>query len=223
MPPPCVEAEIEVRESRGGSVAPSAGPGQDDEIEQVRLAPIQGAGIAFMQKPFTAADLFAIVARALQAFAQPDGASCAPPRIGMASLRRGDRPLILEGTTPPLLHLKHSDAKPVEAPALEVLRVAVQRACKCSVTCACSGMVLPSTPVTLTPEQIEQLNSLLSNVRHDVNNQLSLVVAAAELLRLKPELHERMTKTILDLPSKITDRIKQFSGEWERVMGITRP
>ena len=38
-------------------------------------------------------------------------------------------------------------------------------------------MLLPAQPVTLTPEQIAELNKKLSTMRHDINNSLALVLA----------------------------------------------
>lgn len=83
-------------------------------------------------------------------------------------------------------------------------------------------MGVPNSPVTFTPEQIEELNKKLSHMRHEINNHLALVIAAAELIRFKPELRERMTATLADQPKKITNEIAQFSAEFEKVLGITR-
>jgi hypothetical protein len=83
-------------------------------------------------------------------------------------------------------------------------------------------MGLPNQPVTLNPEQIEDINRKLSNLRHDINNHLSLVVAAIELIRHKPELRERMAATMSEQPPKIIDEISRFSAEFERVLGITK-
>ncbi len=83
-------------------------------------------------------------------------------------------------------------------------------------------MALPQTPVTLTPEQIEELNEKLSKTRHDVNNCLSLIVAAIELTRRKPELAARMTDTIAQQPDKIINELRDFSAEFEKTFGITR-
>src|SRR5437773_220483 len=57
---------------------------------------------------------------------------------------------------------------------------------------AFSEMGLPSQPVTLSIEQLDELNKKLSIMRHDINNHLSLIMAAVELLRHKPQLAERM-------------------------------
>jgi len=46
-------------------------------------------------------------------------------------------------------------------------------------------MALPNGPLTLKVEELEQLNRKLSDMRHDVNNHLSLMVAALELIRYK--------------------------------------
>jgi hypothetical protein len=82
-------------------------------------------------------------------------------------------------------------------------------------------MPLPSQPVTLTVEQLAELNRKLSTARHDINNHLSLIVAAAELIRHKPETAERMLTTLVEQPSKIGDILTKFSAEFERVLGIT--
>jgi hypothetical protein len=84
-------------------------------------------------------------------------------------------------------------------------------------------MGLPTAPVTLNVEQLEQLNQKLAMMRHDVNNYLSLIVAAAELIRHKPQIAERMTATMADQPAKITNAIAKFSADFEQALGITRP
>ena len=59
-------------------------------------------------------------------------------------------------------------------------------------------------------------------MRHDINNHLSLVVAALELIRHKPQMAERMITTVSEQPPKITDALNKFSAEFERTFGITR-
>jgi hypothetical protein len=84
-------------------------------------------------------------------------------------------------------------------------------------------MGIPTDPITLTPEQLKELNRKLGHMRHEINNHLSLVVAAVELLRLKPEIRDRMLETLGQQPPKITDELARFSAEFERACGITRP
>jgi len=83
-------------------------------------------------------------------------------------------------------------------------------------------MAVPSEPVTLTPEQLKELSEHLSHMRHEINNQLSLIVAALELVRFKPELRERMLSTMGQQPPKIMAEVNKFSGEFERIFGFTR-
>ncbi len=83
-------------------------------------------------------------------------------------------------------------------------------------------MPLPSQPVTLTAQQVVDLNSKLSAMRHDINNHLSLIIAAVELTRYKPQTAERMLGTLLEQPSKIAASLVKFSAEFERAFGITR-
>ncbi len=84
-------------------------------------------------------------------------------------------------------------------------------------------MALPTTPVTLTVEQVDHLNRQLSTMRHDINNQLSLIVAAAELIRMNPDMVKRMSATLAEQPPKISEGMARFTNEFEKLLGITRP
>ena len=81
---------------------------------------------------------------------------------------------------------------------------------------------MPVEPVELSVRQIEDLNQKLSTMRHDINNHLSLIMAAAELIRHKPQLAEKMLATLIEQPPKITAALGAFSGEFEQSFGITR-
>ncbi len=83
-------------------------------------------------------------------------------------------------------------------------------------------MPLPSQPVTLTVEQLSELDRKLSAVRHDINNHLSLIIAASELIRHKPQTTERMMATLVEQPSKIAAILTEFSAEFEQALSITR-
>ncbi len=83
-------------------------------------------------------------------------------------------------------------------------------------------MGLPASSVTLTPAEVDALNKKLSEARHNINNSLSLVVAAVELIKIKPDMAARMLETLGKQPDKIVDEIRAFSGEFEKAMRITR-
>lgn len=83
-------------------------------------------------------------------------------------------------------------------------------------------MGTPNNSVTLSSQQIEEINQKLSKMRHDVNNHLSLIVFAVEVLRSKPEMLERMAATLADQPPKIISDLAKFSAEFEQTLGITR-
>ena len=75
--------------------------------------------------------------------------------------------------------------------------------------------------MTLSVEQIEEFNRHLANMRHDINNNLSLIMAATELLRHKPHMLERMAGTLAEQPDKITHALGKFSAEFERTFGLS--
>lgn len=84
-------------------------------------------------------------------------------------------------------------------------------------------MSLPTEPVTLDVGQIGELNRKLADLRHDINNYASLILASAELLRRRPESAERMLASLLEQPPKIATVVKNFSGDLEAALRITRP
>ncbi len=85
-----------------------------------------------------------------------------------------------------------------------------------------SKLALPETAVTLQVDQIEELNKFLADLRHDINGDLALVVASAELIRLNPGALPRMLATLLDQPTRIRHRLEEFSAMFEKALGITR-
>lgn len=81
-------------------------------------------------------------------------------------------------------------------------------------------MPVPEQSVTLTAGEIEGLRVQLSTLRHDVNNHISMIIAAAELIRRKPEQASRFLQSLSDPAEKIGAEIKEFSKSLESVLGI---
>jgi hypothetical protein len=84
-------------------------------------------------------------------------------------------------------------------------------------------MGLPTEPVTLSVLQVEELSKRLGMLRHDINGDLALVVASAELIKLNPDLTQRMLATLAEQPPKIREKIDKFSADLENALRITRP
>ncbi|MDD5141343.1 MAG: hypothetical protein PHY43_13920 [Verrucomicrobiales bacterium] len=84
-------------------------------------------------------------------------------------------------------------------------------------------MALPTEPVTLSVEQINELNQKLSTMRHDVNGKLSLITLALGAFQLQPESGERWLNIMAEQPQKIVAEITQFSRDMEAALRITRP
>ncbi len=80
-------------------------------------------------------------------------------------------------------------------------------------------MGLPLTPITLAPEQVGELNRKLADMRHNVNNYLSLVTAAAEIVARKPDMAERLMATLIEQPNRIIEEIRKFSDDFEKTVG----
>ena len=82
-------------------------------------------------------------------------------------------------------------------------------------------MRMPTQPVNMSAEEIADLNQKLCTLRHDINNHLSLIMAATELIRHKPQMAERMMETLCEQPPRITAAMTKFSQEFEQAFGIS--
>jgi hypothetical protein len=80
-------------------------------------------------------------------------------------------------------------------------------------------MAVPTESVTLEPAQIAALLKELATTRHDINNALSLISAAAELIRMNPDMVPRMVTTLNDQPGKIGSSLQRFSSVLEQNLG----
>jgi hypothetical protein len=74
----------------------------------------------------------------------------------------------------------------------------------------------------LTENQIVALHEKLRVMRHDVNGRLANIVAAAELMRLRPESTPERLQMLLDQPHKVAESIAAFSNEFEALFGLQR-
>lgn len=81
-------------------------------------------------------------------------------------------------------------------------------------------MAEPYQPISLTQEDLLAIKQKLSTARHNINNHLALIVAAAELVKRKPEMAERLATTFLDQPKKIMTEISEFTHELEKKLGV---
>lgn len=77
-------------------------------------------------------------------------------------------------------------------------------------------------PVTLSEEQILALHKKLRDMRHDVNGRLANIVAAAELMRMRPESAAQRLPLLLEQPHKAAELIAEFSREFEALFGLKR-
>jgi hypothetical protein len=79
-------------------------------------------------------------------------------------------------------------------------------------------MSAPIQQVTLTPAQVEDLRAKLADLRHNIANQLSLIVAATELMHRRPEAAARFVESLDGPPRKITQEVRQFSDALEKAL-----
>ena len=77
-------------------------------------------------------------------------------------------------------------------------------------------------PVTLTATQVAELSRGLAHMRHDINNQLAMVLAAGEIVVRKPEMIPKVASTFLEQPPRISASMEAFSALFEATLGLSR-
>jgi hypothetical protein len=82
-------------------------------------------------------------------------------------------------------------------------------------------MGLPTQPVSLNSAELAELNNQLSEMRHNINNHLTLMVTALELIRRKPESAGRLVANLIEVPARIRTEITEFSEQFERSLKIS--
>ena len=85
-----------------------------------------------------------------------------------------------------------------------------------------TGSYKPTGPTSLSVEQILALHEKLRTMRHDVNGRLANIVAAAELIRLRPESAAERLKLLLEQPHQAAECIAEFSRAFEEMLGLKR-
>jgi len=80
----------------------------------------------------------------------------------------------------------------------------------------------PMQPVSLSAAEVAELNNQLSELRHSINNHLTLMVTALELIRRKPESAERLVANLIEVPARIRADVTQFSEQFEHSLQLKR-
>ncbi|MCL4177783.1 MAG: hypothetical protein KJ072_08550 [Verrucomicrobia bacterium] len=83
-------------------------------------------------------------------------------------------------------------------------------------------MGLPTQTVSLHPDQVVELERHLSDARHGINNHLTLISTAIELIRRDPSAAERLAHTMVDRPQLIREELMRFNRAFDEAFGITR-
>ena len=86
----------------------------------------------------------------------------------------------------------------------------------------CLQIIKSGGPVTLSEEQILILHEKLRTMRHDVNGRLANIVAAAELMRMRPDTAAQRLQMLLDQPHKAAESMAEFSRDFEAIFGLKR-
>jgi hypothetical protein len=74
----------------------------------------------------------------------------------------------------------------------------------------------------LTPEEILELHELLRDARHGIRNDIAVIVAISELIRVRPDMLDAKLSQVSVQTAKIVDKLEQFSAKFETSLGVVR-
>jgi hypothetical protein len=83
-------------------------------------------------------------------------------------------------------------------------------------------MGFPTQSVSLHPDQVVELERRLSDARHGINNHLTLLSTAIELIRRDPSAAERLAQAMVDRPQMIREELMRFNRAFDEAFGIKR-
>jgi len=83
-------------------------------------------------------------------------------------------------------------------------------------------MSLPGKPVTLSARKISEIEKKLAQLRHEVNNNLTLIVAAAEIVRRRPDPGDQVWESLLQKPLAVADQVAEFTRHLEKTLHLRR-
>ncbi|HEY1786590.1 MAG TPA: hypothetical protein VGJ73_00465 [Verrucomicrobiae bacterium] len=84
-------------------------------------------------------------------------------------------------------------------------------------------MPSPSEPVTLSAEQVAELKHNLADLRHDINNNVALMLSAIEMMRRRPDTFEKMIESMARQPHRVTEAVVKFSKSLETALLGSKP
>jgi hypothetical protein len=76
----------------------------------------------------------------------------------------------------------------------------------------------PNSSITLTSDQVAELRRNLKEMRHNVNNLLSLIVTSIEVAQLKNGMTPRLLSIISEQTPKIADEVWKYSSTFETAL-----
>jgi hypothetical protein len=74
--------------------------------------------------------------------------------------------------------------------------------------------------LNLSQLEVIQIAERLSTCRHNINNNLALMVASAEIVKRKPERIDKVIDTIFQQTEKLMNELNSFSENLKKVLDI---
>jgi hypothetical protein len=82
--------------------------------------------------------------------------------------------------------------------------------------------IFPEEPVTLTPDQLQELYTKLRDMNHDVRGVLAIIAGSLEVMRLYPDNAARFVGSLGLQPQRIEESLTKFAADFEQQLGIIK-
>ena len=82
---------------------------------------------------------------------------------------------------------------------------------------------MTETAVTISREELVQLQQKFSEIKHSINNALAVMMALSEMSQRRPDYAEKLTSTVLTKAPQIVSSLQEFTQALNEKAGAPRP
>lgn len=80
-----------------------------------------------------------------------------------------------------------------------------------------------SEEITLSREEMAQLQKKFSEIKHSINNALAVMMALSEMSQRRPDYAEKLASTVLTKAPQIVSSLQEFTQALNEKAGTARP
>ena len=82
---------------------------------------------------------------------------------------------------------------------------------------------MSETDITISREELGQLQAKFSEIKHSINNALAVMMALSEMSQRRPDYSEKLASTVLTKAPQIVSSLQEFTQALNEKAGGPKP